>query len=209
MKENLTEIIFILDMSGSMANLTSDTIGGFNSMINKQKEETGEAFVTTVLFDDQYELLHDHVDIKDINPITTDEYCPRGCTALLDAVGKTINSVGNRLSNTAEEERPSKVIFVITTDGHENSSYEFTRAQVKEMIEHQQTKYSWTFLFLGANMDAVSEASSIGINTAYAKTYTASSVGTDSIYTATCDYLSCVRNATNETDAIKTLNSIV
>lgn len=194
MKKNLTEMVFILDRSGSMQSLSSDTIGGFNSMIESQKKEDGEAYVTTVLFDDNYELLHDHVDIQKIEPITNKEYYARGCTALLDAVGKTINSIGSRLSATPEEERPEKVIFVITTDGYENSSREFTRHTVKDMIEHQQTKYSWTFMFLGANMDAVSEASSLGISSAYSKTYTASAQGTSSAYYATCDALTSIRS---------------
>lgn len=184
MKKNLTEMIFILDRSGSMDRLTDDTIGGFNSMIESQKNEPGEAYVTTVLFDDEYELLHDHVNIQDIKPITRNEYYAIGYTALLDAVGKTINSVGARLSSTPEDERPEKVIFVITTDGMENASREFARDKVKEMIEHQQSKYSWVFMFLGANMDAVSEADSLGINTNFARTYTASGLGTQSVYAA-------------------------
>lgn len=193
-KKNLTEMIFILDRSGSMQNLTSDTIGGFNSMIETQKGEEGNAFVTTVLFDDNYEVLHDHIDIQDIQPITNKEYYARGCTALLDAVGKTINSIGSRLSATTEDERPDKVIFVITTDGMENSSREFTKKTVKEMIEHQQDKYSWTFMFLGANMDAVGEAASLGINTDFAKTYTANSVGVQSVYTSMTKVMSCARS---------------
>lgn len=195
MKKNSTEMVFILDRSGSMKNLTSDTIGGFNSMIETQKNEPGEAFVTTVLFDDQYELLHDHVNINEIKPITNKEYYARGCTALLDAVGKTINSIGSRLSATPEDERPDKVIFVITTDGMENSSREFNKKAVKEMIEHQQDKYSWTFMFLGANMDAVSEAASLGINTDFAKTYTANSIGTRSVYASMTKAMSCTRSA--------------
>lgn len=194
MKKNLTEMIFILDRSGSMCYLVDDTIGGFNSMIENQKKEDGEAYVTTVLFDDKYELLHDHIDIQEITPITSKEYFARGCTALLDAVGKTINAIGNRLSNTPEEERPEKVIFVITTDGRENASREFTKKSVKEMIEHQQSKYSWTFVFLGANMDAVDEATSLGINASHAHSYTASAQGTSSLYSAV-DCLMCnVRN---------------
>ena len=192
MKKNLTEMVFILDRSGSMTHLTKDTIGGFNSMIKNQKNEDGDAYVTTVLFDNYYELLHDHVNIQDIKPITT-EYYARGCTALLDAIGKTINSVGARLSETPEDERPEKVIFIITTDGMENASYKFTKSKVKEMIKHQQDKYSWIFMFLGANMDAVSEAASLGINTDFAKTYTASDIGTQSVYTALSSATSCVR----------------
>lgn len=194
MKKGLTEMVFILDRSGSMNHLTDDTIGGFNSMIEQQKKEDGEAFVTTVLFDDEYELLHDHVNITEIAPITRKDYYARGATALLDAVGKTINSVGQRLGNTPEEERPEKVIFVITTDGYENASREFTRAKVKEMIEHQQNKYSWVFMFLGANMDAVAEAGGLGIQSAYSKTYTASDIGTTSVYASTAKALSSLRS---------------
>ncbi len=194
MKKNLTEMVFILDRSGSMMHLTDDTIGGFNSMIENQKKEEGEAFVTTVLFDDAYELLHDHVDINEIQPITNNEYYARGMTALLDAVGKTINSIGVRLNETPEDERPDKVIFVITTDGMENASREFVKSTVKEMIEHQQSKYSWTFMFLGANIDAVSEAASLGINTDFARTYTASDIGTQSVYTAMSCAMSCARS---------------
>ena len=202
MKKNLTEMVFILDRSGSMQHLTDDTIGGFNSMIENQKKEEGEAFVTTVLFDDQYELLHDHINIKDIQPITDKEYSARGMTALLDAVGKTINSIGNRLSATPEDERPDKVIFVITTDGMENASREFVKSTVKEMIEHQQSKYSWTFMFLGANMDAVGEAASLGINTDFARTYTADTWGTQSVYTAMSCAMSCARSADFDTNDV-------
>lgn len=194
MKKNLTEMVFILDRSGSMYNLVSDTIGGFNSMIENQKKEDGEAFVTTVLFDDEYELLHDHVDIQEIKPITSNEYYARGCTALLDAIGKTINSIGNRLSETPEDERPDKVIFAITTDGFENASKEFTKNTIKEMIEHQQNKYSWTFIFLGANMDAIGEAASLGIAASHSHTYTASAQGTSSVYTALDTAMCCLRS---------------
>lgn len=193
MKKNLTEMVFILDRSGSMYSLTDDTIGGFNSMIEKQKNEEGEAYVTTVLFDTRYEYLHDHVNIQDVEPITNEDYRPGGCTALLDAVGNTINSIGSRLSNTPEDERPEKVVIVITTDGMENASREFTRSKVKEMIEHQQSKYSWLFIFLGANIDAVSEANTLGIKTDFAKTYTASVDGVESVYASVSDALSCAR----------------
>lgn len=194
MKKNLTEMVFILDRSGSMGHLVDDTIGGFNSMIEQQKKEDGEAYVTTVLFDSKYELLHDHVNIADVESITREDYYARGTTALLDAVGKTINSIGVRLANTHEDERPEKVIFVITTDGYENASQEFTKSQIKEMIEHQQEKYSWIFMFLGANMDAVDEASSLGINSSYAATYTANDIGTTSLYSCTSKAVSNLRS---------------
>lgn len=220
MKKNLTEMVFILDRSGSMSNLTDDTIGGFNSMIENQKAEDGEAYVTTVLFNDEYDLLHNHVNIKEIEPITIKEYFARGTTALLDAVGKTINSVGERLYTTPEEERPEKIIFVITTDGYENASREFTKSKIKEMIEHQQDKYSWVFMFLGANMDAVSEAASYGIKSDFSKTYTASAQGTSSVYGSVTsamsslrsidlDEVNCLCEAKAYADAICSLDSIV
>ena len=195
MKENLTELVFILDRSGSMSALTDDTIGGFNSLIESQKAEEGEAFVTTVLFDDKYELLHDHVNIKDVLPLTRKEYFARGMTALLDAIGRTINTIGERLAKTPEEERPSRIVIAITTDGFENASKEFTKKQIKDMIEHQQSKYSWVFMFLGANMDAVSEAESLGIRGTMARTYTNSSRGVETVYTAMSASMSLAREA--------------
>lgn len=194
MKKNLTEMAFILDMSGSMHRLTDDTIGGYNSLIEKQKKENGEVYITTVLFDDRYIIVNDHVEIKEIKPLTKREYCPEGMTALLDAIGRTVNSIGKRLSETPEEERPEKVIIAITTDGMENASKEFTKIQIKEMIEHQQSKYSWVFMFLGANMDAVTEANSLGIASDFAQTYTANSVGTDSVYTTLNKSLEYIRS---------------
>ena len=192
MKKNLTELVFILDRSGSMGSFVDDVIGGFNSMIEKYKEEFEEAYVTTVLFDDRYQILHNHLNLKEINPITRKEYYTWGSTALFDAVGRTINFVGERLFNTPEEERPEKVIFVINTDGEENSSREFTRSKVKAMIKHQQEKYSWGFLFLGANIDAEREAESIGISSNFAATYTASSRGVSSTYDALSDAVTCM-----------------
>jgi len=194
MKENLTEMVFILDRSGSMSNLTKDTIGGFNTMIENQKKEDGEAVLTTVLFDDMYELLHDGVNIQDVKELTNKEYYARGMTALLDAIGKTINSVGERLSKTKEEDRPSKIIFVITTDGQENSSKEFTQKQIKEMIEHQTNTYNWQFMFLGANIDTVSTAQSFGISGQFASNYTANSRGTDALYTTLSKSVSSYRS---------------
>lgn len=194
MKDNLVEMVFILDRSGSMAGFEADTIGGFNSLIEKQKEEPGEAYVTTVLFDDKYELLHDHVNIKDVPAFTSKEYRPRGMTALLDAVGRTINSIGERLANTPEDERPSQVMIMITTDGYENASKEFKLDQVRQMIQHQQEKYSWLFMFLGADMNAVNEAKKIGIDTAYAKTYTKSTAGVSSVYESVSTSMSIGRS---------------
>ena len=172
MNPNLTELVYIIDRSGSMNALTSDTVGGYNAFIEEQKKLEGQAYLTTVLFDDRYELFCDHTDIMEAKHMTEADCHARGCTALMDAVGKTINSVGARLAKTPEEERPSKVLFMIVTDGYENASKEFSRNAVKKMVEHQQSVYSWEFLFVGAGIDAYAEASSIGISTEHtASTY--------------------------------------
>ncbi len=199
MKENLTEIIFILDRSGSMASLVDDTIGGYNAYITSQQKEPGEAYLTTVLFDDKYALLHDHVNIQEVKPLTNKEYFPAGCTALMDAIGRTINSVGERLSNTPEEERPAHVIFVITTDGYENSSHEFTKEQVKQMIRHQEEKYSWQFIFIGAGIDAYAEAESIGLGGCHAMSVSKSSFGAQSMYNSVTVASSAIRSTTTAT----------
>ncbi len=178
MKKDLTELVLILDRSGSMSGLESDTIGGYNSMIEKQKKEPGEAIVTTVLFDDGYELLHDRINLRGVEPITSREYFVRGSTALLDAIGKTINKIGNAQKQTAEDERAEHVIFVITTDGMENSSREFNYEIIKKMVENQKMRYGWEFIFLGANIDAVAEARRFGINEDRAARYNADSKGT-------------------------------
>lgn len=193
MKENLTELVFILDRSGSMSGLETDTIGGFNSMLEKQKKESGEAFVTTVLFDDKYELLHDRKDIKGINAITDEEYYVRGSTALLDAMGITINNIGKALSDTNEEERPAKVLFVIITDGMENSSREFSYEKIKEMVEHQKSKYAWDFIFLGANIDAIMTAGSFGISADMAANFVSDSAGTKLNYKVISEAVSSFR----------------
>lgn len=164
MKDNLTEIIFILDRSGSMSDMTQETIGGFNSLIEKhKKEKNGDIYITTVLFDNYYEILHEHVAIDDIAPLTDKDYFARGSTALMDAVGKTIDSVGERLSATKEEDRPSNIILVITTDGYENCSRIYSKSKVKKLIKQQKEKYNWKFLFLGADIDAAEEADAMGI----------------------------------------------
>ena len=187
MRENLTEMVFVLDRSGSMSGLAADTIGGFNELIEKQKKIEGDAYVTTVLFDHEYEVLHDHVALGEVAPLSDKEYFARGSTALLDAVGRTINAVGARLAATPEEERPEHVVFVITTDGMENASREYTAKQVREMVEHQQQKYSWQFVFLGANMDAVSEARNLGISAKYAADFTPSHSGVRKMYSMALD----------------------
>lgn len=171
MKKGLTELVFILDRSGSMSGLEKDTIGGFNSMLQKQREIDGECRITTVLFDNRYELLHDRIDIRAVAPMTEKEYCVGGCTALIDAIGRTIHKLVSVQKSTAEEYRAEKVMFVIITDGEENASREYSLKQVKKMIEHEREAYGWEFVFLGANIDAVRTAGQFGINSDRAADY--------------------------------------
>lgn len=184
MKKGLVELVFILDRSGSMSSLETDTIGGFNSMIKSQKSVDGECIVTTVLFDDRYELLHDRINLKGISPLTEKEYYVRGTTALLDAVGRTINKIASVQRNTAEEERAEKVLFIITTDGYENASREYSYDKVKAMIEKERDRYGWEFLFLGANIDALETAEKFGISKDKAADYHADGEGTRVTYQA-------------------------
>ena len=193
MKKNLTELVFILDRSGSMAGLEDDTIGGFNAMIQKQKGEPGEALVSTVLFDNASEVIHDRVDIQKIEPMTRKDYYVRGCTALLDAVGGAIHHIGNVHKYAREEDRPEKTLFVITTDGMENASRKYTYHALKAMIQRQKEKYGWEFLFLGANIDAAKEAARFGITEDRAANYHADSVGTAVIYEAVSEAVCNVR----------------
>ena len=193
MKKNLTEIVFILDRSGSMAGLEDDTIGGFNAMIEKQKGEEGEALVSTVLFDHLSEVVHDRVELQKIRPMTRREYYVRGCTALLDAVGRAIHHIGNVHKYAREEDRPEKTIFVITTDGMENASRLYTYEKVKAMIEHEQQKYGWEFLFLGANIDAAREGARFGIRPERAVTYKCDAEGTALNYDAVCEAVTELR----------------
>jgi uncharacterized protein YegL len=179
MKKGLTELVFILDKSGSMGGLESDTIGGYNSMLAKQQAVEGEAHVTTVLFDNNYELLHDRIDIKAVKPITEKEYQVGGSTALLDAIGRTIHKIGNAQKNTAEDYRAEKVMFVIITDGEENASREYTSDKVKAQIERQKSRCGWEFIFLGANIDAVETAARFGISRDMALDYVPDSKGTE------------------------------
>ena len=194
MKKNLTEIVFILDRSGSMAGLVDDTIGGFNGMIQKQKAEAGEAYVSTVLFDNYTEVIHDRVEIRKVQPLTRKDYYVRGCTALLDAVGKAIHHIGNVHKYAREEDRPEKTIFIITTDGMENASREYTYERLKAKIEHQKETYGWEFIFLGANIDAAKEAARFGISAECAANYHADHQGTAVIYEAVSEAVCNVRS---------------
>jgi uncharacterized protein YegL len=187
MKKGLTELVFILDKSGSMAGLENDTIGGYNSMLEKQQGIEGECRITTVLFDQDYELLHDRIDIRAIGPLSHKEYQVGGATALLDAMGRTIHKIGNVQKNTADEYRAERVLFVIITDGEENSSREYTAKKVKDMVEHQKTKYGWEFIFLGANIDAVHTAEGFGIGADRAADYVADGPGTQLSYRMVAD----------------------
>ena len=193
MKKGLTELVFILDRSGSMSGLEQDTIGGYNSLLTKQKKEPGEATITTVLFDDHYELLHDRINIKGVLPITEKEYFVRGCTALLDAVGRTIDKISSAQKHTDEAERAEKVMFVITTDGMENASREYSYRKIKAMIERQKEKDGWEFLFIGANIDAVETASKFGISADRAANYHADGKGTAVLYDTVSETVCCMR----------------
>ena len=192
LKNNVTEVVFILDRSGSMGGLESDTIGGYNSMLEKQKDTDGEINVTTVLFDDKVDLLYDNVPLKDVKKMTEKEYFVRGCTALLDAVGSTVDSVGKRHKKGI---RPDKTLFVITTDGLENASCEYSYAKVKKMIEKKKEKYNWEFLFLGANIDAVAEAGRLGINADKAVKFKSDKKGTQIHYNALAKAVCCFADA--------------
>ena len=178
MKKDLTELVFILDRSGSMSGLEADTIGGFNAMLEKQKKEPGEALVSTVLFDNESQVIHDRVPVREVAPLTDRDYTVGGCTALLDAVGEAICHIGNIHKYARPEDVPEHTLFVITTDGMENASRRYDSGQVKEMIRRQKEKYSWEFLFLGANIDAVETARRVGISEDRAVNYHADSAGT-------------------------------
>ena len=174
----MTELVFILDRSGSMSGLERDTIGGFNSMIEKQKKEAGEAVVSTVLFDGVSEVIHDRLPLERVPEMTEREYFPRGCTALLDAVGGAVHHIGNVHKYARREDVPEKTLFIITTDGYENASTRYSYERVKRMIERQTEQYGWEFLFLGANIDAAAEAKRFGIRADRAVDYKCDAAGT-------------------------------
>ena len=189
----MTELVFILDRSGSMSGLEADTIGGFNSMIEKQKRETGEAVVSTVLFDHECTVIHDRLPLESVPRMTEREYFTRGCTALLDAVGGAVHHIGNVHKYARQEDVPEKTLFIITTDGYENASKRYDYEKVKRMIQRQQEKYGWEFLFLGANIDAAAEAGRFGIGAERAVNYKCDSVGTDLNFAVLGEAISNVR----------------
>lgn len=195
MKKGLTEIVFILDRSGSMGGLERDTIGGYNSMLERQKKEEGEAVLSTVLFDDKIEVLHDRKDLYDVKPITNSDYYVRGCTALLDAVGGTIQHIGNVHKNMPADQRPEKTLFIITTDGMENASKEYTYSKVKKLVEEKKKKYHWEFVFLGANIDAVEVAGRFGVAKNRAVRYECDSAGTELNFKVMSKMVSCAKKA--------------
>ena len=193
MKKNLTEMVFILDRSGSMHGLEADTIGGFNSMIEKQKQVEGEAYVSTVLFSNESTVIYDRVDIQKIEPMTDKQYTVGGCTALIDAIGGAIHHIGNVHKYAREEDIPEHTIFIITTDGLENASHNYTLQQVRKMVERQEKHYGWEFLFLGANMDAIQAASGLGIRPERAATYHCDEQGTALNYTVMTEAVRSLR----------------
>ncbi|MGN1418731.1 MAG: hypothetical protein ACI4W6_05330 [Acutalibacteraceae bacterium] len=192
-KNNITELVFILDRSGSMAGLESDTIGGFNAMIEKQKKQSGECYVSTVLFDNESEVLHDRVKLNEIKKMTDSDYTVRGCTALIDAIGGAIHHIGNIHKYARKEDVPEHTLFVITTDGMENASHRYSSQKVKAMIEKQKEKYGWEFLFIGANIDAVTTAKNFGIDEKRAVNYHADRKGTAVLFDAVSDAVCNVR----------------
>ena len=195
MRKNLTEIVFILDRSGSMSGLETDTIGGFNSMIEKQKKENGEALISTVLFDNVSEVIHDRVPVQKVDPMTDRDYSVRGCTALLDAIGGAIHHIGNVHKYARKDDVPEHTLFVITTDGMENASRRYDSEKVKKMIERQKEKYGWEFLFLGANIDAAKEAARFGIGADRSVNYKCDEAGTALNYEVISEAVCSVRAA--------------
>lgn len=192
-KNNITELVFILDRSGSMSGLEGDTIGGFNAMIQKQKKEDGEAYVSTILFDNVSDVLHDRIKLKDVPKMTGKDYTVRGCTALIDAIGGAIHHIGNIHKYARPEDVPAHTMFIITTDGMENASVRYSSDEVKKMIERQKEEYGWEFLFIGANIDAVETAAQFGIGRDRAVNYRADSQGTQVLYDTISAPISAMR----------------
>ena len=193
MKNNITELVFILDKSGSMAGLESDTVGGFNSLVEKQRKQDGECLVSTVLFNQSSEVIHDRVKLSEIRKMTEEDYTVGGCTALIDAIGCAIHHIGNIHKYARKEDVPEKTMFVITTDGLENSSHIYGSDEVKKMVERQKEKYGWEFLFIGANIDAVETAKSFGIDRDRAVDYLADGEGTKVVFNAVSEAVCMLR----------------
>ncbi len=207
MRKGLTELVFILDRSGSMGGLESDTIGGFNSLLKKQQMESEEALVSVVLFDDVTEVLYDRVDIRKVEPMNDSQYYVRGCTALLDAMGGAIHHIGNVHKYARDEDVPEKTLFIITTDGMENASRHYTYRRVKEMVEHEKERYDWEFLFLGANIDAIAEASRFGIDSRRAVNFENDSMGVKLNYDVLSATVSRARRASSASAMRKEMDS--
>ena len=193
MKKNYSEIICILDRSGSMHSVREDAIGGFNTFLEEQKKVEGSADLTLILFDDRYEVVKDKIDINEVEPLTDATYYPRGSTSLYDAIGKTINSIGARLASTPEDERPESVLIAILTDGYENTSREFSQTQIFDMITHQTEKYEWDFIYLAANQDSMSVGSSMGFSTKNTLDFSQDSEGVAVAYAAVSNYATNTR----------------
>ena len=205
MRKGLTEVVFILDRSGSMSGLEADTIGGFNAMIEKQRKEEGEAYISTVLFDDRTEVLYDRVPVSRIEPMNDSQYYVRGCTALLDAIGGAIHHIANVHKYAREEDVPEKTLFIITTDGMENASRMYSYDEVRRMVEKETDRYGWEFLFLGANMDAIKVAGRFGIRADRAVNYECDREGTRLNYEVLSETVSAVRRAKNRREASEAL----
>lgn len=193
MDNNTTELVFIIDKSGSMAGMETDTIGGFNAMLEKQKKQDGKCYVSTVLFADKTQVLHDRLDLSEVKPLTDKEYEVGGCTALLDAIGGAINHIGNIHKYARKEDVPAHTLFLITTDGMENASHIYSSGKVKEMIKRQEEKYGWEFIFIAANIDAVETAEHIGIRRERAANYRQDAKGTRNTYDSMCEAITSVR----------------
>ena len=193
MKNNTTELVFIIDRSGSMSGFEADTVGGFNATIEKQKTQEGQVYVSTVLFDNESEVIHDRVDIREIEPMTRRDYCVGGCTALLDAIGGAIHHIGNIHKYARPEDVPEHTVFVITTDGMENASHRYSSAEIKAKIRRQTEKYGWEFIFLAANIDAVATAEHIGIRRERAANYRQTREGMTRSYYAMSEAITGVR----------------
>lgn len=208
MRKGLTEVVFILDRSGSMSGLEGDTIGGFNSMIEKQRKEEGEAYISTVLFDDKAEVLYDRVPVAKVEPMNDKQYYVRGCTALLDAIGGAIHHIANIHKYAREEDRPEKTLFIITTDGMENASHFYDYKRVKKMVEKEKDKYGWEFLFLGANIDAIEVAGRVGISADRAINYECDSAGTALNYQVLSDTVSAVRKSKSKKETAMRMRTL-